>query len=266
MKWKRLGPPSKTNATLDVADAAATAAFPSSPKIPRARPGRGYTELMLSAFFDWARLAAMPALASWWPSWLRWPTWLGWPDWMTWPAGAWWSGLWVGTQHGVVWTVTITALVVGLVGTVLPMLPGPMLILAAAVWHVMAAHYWLHLPDAGMGWPGFSILVVFVAAAQFLETASSAMGAKYFGSTKWGIWGALIGGILGIFFVPIGIFLGPVIGALAAEMIIAKRQLKPAAKSTWGTVVGTMAGLVLKTILGLAMVGYFFIDVFWLAW
>jgi uncharacterized protein YqgC (DUF456 family) len=105
-----------------------------------------------------------------------------------------------------------------------------------------------------------------VAAAQFLETASSAMGAKYFGSTKWGIWGALIGGIVGIFFVPIGIFLGPVIGALAAEMIIAKRQLKPAAKSTWGTVVGTMAGLVLKTILGLAMVGYFFIDVFWLAW
>ena len=185
---------------------------------------------------------------------------------MTWPAGAWWSGLWVGTQHGAVWTVTITALVVGLVGTVLPMLPGPMLILAAAVWHVMATHYWLHLPDAGMGWPGFSILVVFVAAAQFLETASSAMGAKYFGSTKWGIWGALIGGILGIFFVPIGIFLGPVIGALAAEMIIAKRQLKPAAKSTWGTVVGTMAGLVLKTILGLAMVGYFFIDVFWLAW
>jgi uncharacterized protein YqgC (DUF456 family) len=92
------------------------------------------------------------------------------------------------------------------------------------------------------------------------------MGAKYFGSTKWGIWGALLGGILGIFFVPIGIFLGPVIGALAAEMIIAKRQLKPAAKSTWGTVVGTMAGLVLKTILGLAMVGYFFIDVFWLAW
>ena len=266
MKWKRLGRPSKTNATLDVADAAA-AAFPSSPKIPRSSyPGRVYTELMFSAFFDWARLAAMPALASWWPSWLRWPTWLGWPDWMTWPAGAWWSGLWVGTQHGAVWTVTITALVVGLVGTVLPMLPGPMLILAAAVWHVIAAHYWLHLPDAGMGWPGFSILVVFVAAAQFLETASSAMGAKYFGSTKWGIWGALIGGVVGIFFVPIGIFLGPVIGSLAAEMIIAKRQLKPAAKSTWGTVVGTMAGLVLKTILGLAMVGYFFIDVFWLAW
>jgi len=207
-----------------------------------------------------AALSELAPLASWWPSWLQWPSWLGWP------GSEWWSSLWEGTQHGVVWSVTVLALVVGLVGTILPMLPGPMLILAAAVWHVLAMHYWLHQADPGMGWPGMAILVVFVVAAQVLETASSAMGAKYFGSTKWGIWGALIGGLIGIFFVPVGIFLGPVLGALAAEMIIAKRELKPAAKSTWGTLLGTIAGLLLKAGLGLAMVGYFFLDVFLLAW
>jgi|GEM_PF-47118 len=199
-------------------------------------------------------------LAAWWPSWLKWPSWL------PWPGVDWWGGLWEGTQHGFVWGVTVIALVVGLVGTILPMLPGPLLILAAAVWHVLAMRYWLHEADPGLGWPGMAVLVVLVVVAQVLETASSAMGAKYFGSTKWGIWGALLGGLVGIFFVPVGIFLGPVLGALAAEMIIAKRELKPAAKSTWGTLLGTVAGLLLKAGLGLAMVGYFFLDVFWLAW
>jgi hypothetical protein len=141
-----------------------------------------------------------------------------------------------------------------------------MLILAAAVWHILAMHYWLHAADPGLGWPGIVILILFVAAAQIVETASSAMGAKYFGSTKWGMAGALIGGLLGLMWAPVGLFLGPVIGALAAEMIIAKRELKPAAKSTWGTVVGAVAGLFVKAGLGLAMVGYFFLDVFLLAW
>ena len=49
-------------------------------------------------------------------------------------------------------------------------------------------------------------------------------------------------------------------------MIIAKRELKPAAKSTWGTLLGPAAGLLLKAGLGLAMVGYFFLGVFLLAW
>jgi uncharacterized protein YqgC (DUF456 family) len=208
----------------------------------------------------------VPVLAAWWPDWLRWPAWLTWPDWLGWPGGAWWSGLWEGTQQGLVWTVTVLALVVGLVGTVLPMLPGPMLILAAAVWHVVAMRYWLEVPDPGVGWPGFAILGLFVVAAQVIETASSAMGAKYFGSTKWGIWGALAGGLVGLFFGPVGIILGPLLGALGAEMIIAKRELKPAAKSSWGTLIGTVAGLLVKAGLGLAMVGYFFLDVFALAW
>jgi len=222
---------------------------------------------MTFALHSWVLLSALPpSLVAWWPSWLKWPDWLRWPLWLRWPGGEWWSGLWEGTQHGVVWMVTVATLVIGLVGTVLPMLPGPMLILAAAVWHVLAMHYWMQAADPGLGWPGLAILTFFVVVAQVLETASSAMGARYFGSTKWGIWGALLGGLVGMFFVPIGIFLGPILGALAAEMIIAKRTLKPAAKSTWGTLIGTVAGLLLKAGLGLAMVGYFFVDVFWLAW
>lgn len=202
----------------------------------------------------------MMFLASWWPSWLSWP------DWLSWPGAAWWSGLWDNTQHGFVWVITCLGLIIGLVGTVLPVLPGHALILAAAVWHYAAMHYWLGSADPGLGWPGFIILVVLVVATQVLETTSSAIGAKYFGSTKWGMFGALAGGLVGLFFSPIGLFLGPVIGALAAELIIARREFKPAAKSTWGTLLGTVAGLLIKVGLGLAMVVYFFLDVFALKW
>lgn len=189
-----------------------------------------------------------------------------WPSWLHWHGSAWWSGLWSQTEQAFVWMVTGMLLLVGLLGTILPVLPGTALILAAAVWHFLAMRYWLQVADPGIGWPGFIILVLFAAVAQVFETASSAMGAKYFGSTKWGAWGALLGGLVGLLFFPWGIFLGPVIGALSAELIIARRELKPAAKSTWGTFLGTAAGLLVKTGIGLAMVGYFFLDVLALRW
>jgi uncharacterized protein YqgC (DUF456 family) len=189
-----------------------------------------------------------------------------WPSWLDWPGSAWWSNLWAHTEHAVVWAVTVVTLLLGLLGTILPVLPGTMLILAGAVWHYLAMRFWLHAPDPGIGWPGFLVLGLLAAAAQAFETISSAVGAKFFGSTKWGAWGALIGGIIGIFFIPWGIFVGPVVGALGAELIIAKRELKPAAKSTWGTFLGTAAGLVVKTAIGAAMVGYFFLDVLALGW
>jgi uncharacterized protein YqgC (DUF456 family) len=191
---------------------------------------------------------------------------LDWPSWLHWPGAEWWSGVWSHTEYGMAWVITVVLLIVGLVGTVLPVLPGPILILGAAVWHALAMRYWLHAADAGIGWPGILILALFTATAQAFEMLSSAMGAKYFGSTKWGAFGALLGGIAGIFFVPWGIFIGPVVGALAAELIIARREFKTAAKSTWGTFLGTAAGLIIKTGIGLAMVGYFFLDVFLLRW
>ncbi len=159
-----------------------------------------------------------------------------------------------------VWVVTGLLLLVGLVGTVVPMLPGPVLMLAAAIWHTLMLRYAVGAEDPGFRWPGFVILTLFIVVTQVLETASSALGAKYFGSTKWGAIGALIGGIVGLFFGLPGLIIGPLLGALLAELIIAGRHWKMAAKSSWGTFVGSAAGLVIKAILGLAMVGYFFLD------
>ncbi len=197
--------------------------------------------------------------------WLAW-SWPSWPSWLKWPGAEWWRGLWENTQFGVVWLITGLLLLIGLLGTVLPLLPGTALILIAAIWHALAMRYWLDAADPGIGWPGILILTLLATLSQLLETASSALGAKYFGSTQWGAWGALAGALVGIFFGIPGIFIGPVVGALVAELLIARRDLKPAAKSTWGTLLGTMAGLLLKVGFGLAMAGYFFLDVFLLRW
>jgi uncharacterized protein len=174
------------------------------------------------------------------------------PDW-----GAWGHG----SLSVVVWGVTLSLLLVGLVGTFLPALPGPVMIFLGAVFHVTASTYALKNPDAGMHWVGFSVLTVLLALAIFVDFASSVVGAKYFGATKWGSIGALVGGILGLFFSLPGLILGPIIGALSFEMMFAKREWKPAAKSSWGTLLGTGVGLIVKGALGVAMVLYFLIDV-----
>ncbi len=86
------------------------------------------------------------------------------------------------------------------------------------------------------------------------------MGARWFGASRWGIAGVFIGGIVGMLFMPFGLVLGPLIGGIAFELIFAKKRLQPAAKSAWGSLLGTGVGLVLRLIVALGMVATFFLD------
>jgi uncharacterized protein YqgC (DUF456 family) len=70
-----------------------------------------------------------------------------------------------------------------------------------------------------------------------------------------------IGGIVGMFFVPVGLILGPLLGGVSFELIFAKKRLQPAAKSAWGSLLGTGVGLVLRLIVALGMVAAFLLDV-----
>ena len=107
-----------------------------------------------------------------------------------------WAALGEGSLHVAVWTITIVLLLVGLVGTVVPMLPGPALIFAAAVFHALAMRYLAGVADPGISWTGCLILLLMVGVSFVLEMLSSAVGARYFGSSKAGIWGAVLGGIV----------------------------------------------------------------------
>jgi uncharacterized protein YqgC (DUF456 family) len=67
-----------------------------------------------------------------------------------------------------------------------------------------------------------------------------------------------------MFFMPFGLLLGPLAGAMIAEIVVEKRHPKPAAVSGIGSVVGTLAGMVVKLAIGGLMIVWFFLDVFWI--
>lgn len=146
------------------------------------------------------------------------------------------------------WTLTLGLMFVGLIGTVVPLLPGTILILAGALLNYFTLH--------SIGWPTLIGLTLCMLLAQILDIVSGAVGAKWFGATRWGAIGGILGALIGIFFGLIGIFIGPLIGALLGELLGGKGIL-PAGKSSWGTFLGTTAGMIGKVAIGLTMVGWF---------
>ena len=156
------------------------------------------------------------------------------------------------------WTVSLALMFVGLCSAVFPVLPDSLLILAGA----FLQHFTIHGPHA-VGWPTLDILIALCVAAHLLDFVAGAFGARRFGASKWGALGGVIGGIVGLFFFPIGLFLGPVFGALCAEIIFAGRSLGPAMKSGWGTFLGTTAGMIGKLLIDLSMIGIFVWSALW---
>lgn len=146
------------------------------------------------------------------------------------------------------WTLTVLLMLAGLAGTVLPLVPGTVLILGGAVLN----HFTVH----AIGWPTLVGLTLLTMLAMALDFVSGAVGAKYFGATRWGAIGGILGAVVGLFFGVIGIFAGPLIGALAGELLGGKGIL-PAGKSTWGAFLGTTAGMAGKFAIGLAMIAWF---------
>ena len=157
------------------------------------------------------------------------------------------------------WVVTISLLAMGFVGTLVPFLPGHLILFFAAL-----AHWLMLREESGVEWWTFAVLAFLLILSQVFEFLSGAAGTRWFGGTRWGAAGALIGGIVGIFFIPLGLFLGPLIGSMFCEFVFAKKEVRPATVSGVGSVLGTVAGMVIKIIVGLLMMVWFLVDVIWI--
>lgn len=156
-----------------------------------------------------------------------------------------------------VWLLTSCLLLVGIIGSVVPLLPGPFLILIAGILHTVLR------PEAGMSWQGMVILTLWLVLAYVVDMAAGALGARWFGASRWGIAGVFVGGIVGLFFAPLGFIVGPLAGGLIFELVFARKQMAPAVKSTWGTLVGTGVGLIARLVISIAMVATVLIDILW---
>ena len=153
------------------------------------------------------------------------------------------------------WLLTIVLFAVGLIGTIVPVLPGTTIILAAAILHRIMLG-----PDKSIGWYTIIVLVLLTLASYALDILAGYFGAKYFGATRWGTFGAVLGALIGLFFGLIGLFIGPVIGAIAGEVIAGKRMID-AGRAGWGSLLGNIGSMLAKLIIGLAMISIFLMNV-----
>src|SRR5690349_9401095 len=153
------------------------------------------------------------------------------------------------------WLFAIVVMALGLIGTVIPILPGTTIILAAAVIHrvVLGA-------DRSLGWSALIALLVLTLVTYAIDAAASYLGAKRFGATKWGLIGCAAGALAGLFFGLLGLFLGPVIGAIVGELIGGKKIVN-AGLAGWGTFLGSLGGLIAKLFIGLIMIMIFLMNV-----
>ena len=143
----------------------------------------------------------------------------------------------------------ILCLLGGLLGCILPMLPGPPLAYAGMLL--------LHFTDkVQFSITQLAIWLIIVIAIQALDYFIPLLGAKYSGGSRWGTRGCLIGTIIGLFFMPWGIIVGPFVGAFIGELLGGKETAQ-ALKSGYGSVGGFIFGTAMECILCGYFIGQF---------
>lgn len=142
-------------------------------------------------------------------------------------------------------------LLLGFIGCFVPVLPGVTLAYLALVlmYFVGSPAMTVTLLVIGLG---------LVALAFILDAVIPAVGAKHFGGSRWGIWGCVLGAIVGLFFGPWGLLLGPFGGAVAGELLGGK-DTSGALRAGLGAFLGFLCGTVLK-IAFCGLFAYWFIN------
>ena len=137
--------------------------------------------------------------------------------------------------------IGIILLVCGFIGCIAPVLPGPPLSYLALLF--------LHFTDRVSFTTGqLLIWLLIVVLIQLIDYFIPMLGVKKYGGTKWGNWGCLIGSIVGVvFFSPIGIILGPFLGAVIGELMGGKNT-QYALRAGMGAFIGFLLGTLLKFI------------------
>ncbi len=150
----------------------------------------------------------------------------------------------------------IVCTLIGVIGCIFPAIPGPPLSYAALILLQFAKEEAVFSKSFLVR---FAVLTIIVSLMDYFLPL---LGAKLYGSTKYGIWGAIIGMIAGtIFFPPFGMILGVFIGATLGELIAGKEN-SMALKAGLATFIGSMIAVFIRLSLSLVMTFYFFIYLF----
>lgn len=148
------------------------------------------------------------------------------------------------------WVLCVALIAAGLAGTVLPMLPGTVL-----VWGGILLGAWID-DFSRVSVTTVVVISVLTVLAWALDYAAGLLGAQKAGASKQALMGAAIGTVLGLFMGLVGVLFMPLVGAAMGEYLAQKDRLH-AAKVGLATWVGIMVGLLAKVVLAFIMVGVF---------
>jgi hypothetical protein len=146
----------------------------------------------------------------------------------------------------VLWALAVLLIVAGVCGLILPMMPGAPLLFLGLVVAAWADNF------TYVGTVGLTVLGLLALLTYAVDIIAGAFGAKKFGASRQAIVGAAVGTLLGLFFMPVGILLGPFLGAVTGELI-AQKKLWEAGTSGFGATIGLLLGAVAKLVLALMM-------------
>ncbi|MBH8552439.1 DUF456 family protein [Nostocaceae cyanobacterium CENA357] len=156
----------------------------------------------------------------------------------------------------IIYWLLLALMVVGIIGAVVPAIPGSSLILIGIIiWGIVSNSF------AAIKIP-LIVTVIVLLLSVGVDFLASYLGAKQAGASKWGQIGAIVGLIVGFLgLLPtlpfggplLGILLGPLLGAIIGEFIF-RRDLWLAIKAGIGIVVGSLIGNLIQGLLAIAAV------------
>lgn len=153
------------------------------------------------------------------------------------------------------WILCLVCVLVGLAGTILPMLPGTPLVFIGLLFGAWANGF------EKVGWIPLTILGVLTALTFVIDFIATKIGVEKTGASTLAMLGAMIGTVVGIFFGFFGVFVFPFIGAVLGEFIIKKDAIQ-AGKAGLGTWLGMVIAIAAKLGINFAMIGVFAVAYF----
>jgi uncharacterized protein YqgC (DUF456 family) len=142
-------------------------------------------------------------------------------------------------------------IIIGIIGSVLPVLPGPTLSWIG----LLLVFFHSNIP---ISYTTIFITGIIAIGINILDYIIPAKSVKKYGGSKYAIWGTNIGLVVGLFFPPLGFLIGPFVGAFLGQMYFNSQDQKTAFKVAIGSFIGFITGTFMKLIICFIYLGMYF--------
>lgn len=150
----------------------------------------------------------------------------------------------------VAWIVAIIFFLAGFFGTLIPILPG-----APMIWAGMLL-FGLITGFEKLDTVFYLLQAALALSVMGVDYLATALGSRYFGGSRAAIWGAVLGLIAGLFFIPIGLLIGPFLGAVLLELLFTRKTAQ-SIRSGIGAALGFWCGFAVKLTIEAGMIYWF---------